>query len=64
MKLFALEVFLGSKTYLRNHKAIAGTKLICLTVEIFREIFFSDDRFAWSLSKLLASESLNRRPLE
>ena len=51
--------FLGSKTYLKNHKAMAGTTLLCLTVEIFKEIFFSNDRFAWSLSKLLASESLH-----
>jgi len=56
--------FLGSKTYLKNHKAIAGTTLICLTVEIFKETFFSNDGFAWSLSKLLASESLHRRSIK
>ena len=32
--------FLGSKTYSRNHKAIAGTILLGMTVEIFKEIFF------------------------
>ena len=52
--------FLGSNTYSKSQKAYAGTILLCLTVEMFKEMVLCGDKFAWSLSKLLAAECLNR----
>ena len=63
-ELVCIQDFLGSNTYLKNHKATAGTTLLCLTIQMFKEIFLSNDRFAWALSKLLASESLFRGALK
>ena len=55
-EVVCLRDFLGSDIYTRPHKAFPGTTLICLTVDMFKEVVFSGDKFAWSLSKILAAE--------
>ena len=57
-EVVCLRDFLGSDTYSAPYKAFAGTTILCLTVDMFKEIILSGDKFAWSLSKLLASESI------
>ncbi len=57
-ELVCLRDFLGSDTYTKAHKAFPGTTLVCLTVEMFKEVIFSGDKFAWSLSKILATEMI------
>ena len=57
-EVVCLRDFLGSDTYSAPYKAFAGAAILCLTVDMFKEIILSGDKFAWSLSKLLASESI------
>ena len=57
-EVVCLRDFLGSDTYSAPYKAFAGTAILCLTVDMFKEIFLSGDKFARSLSKKLASESI------
>ena len=57
-EVVCLRDFLGSDTYSAAYKAFAGTTILCLTVDMFKEFILSGDKFAWSLSKLLASESI------
>ena len=57
-EVVCLRDFLGSNTYSKTCKAFAGTTLLCLTVDMFKELILSGDKFAWSLSKILASESI------
>ena len=57
-EVVCLRDFLGSDTYSAPYKAFAGTTILCLTVDMFKEIILSGDKFAWSLSKILASEPI------